>query len=546
MKYILCVILVLTPPAFARFNRTSGLIDIPTARILPHLGYRIGTDLSFKLENGPWDEVFEENMIKASLGLGDIIEVYFDVYTIPWPGSFTVATGFCHNFYNGKKLDLAWGIHSISYAADISEIAHGENTGWHDDTLYHGGDYEKPFEAGSGFLVSTYSLDDNINVTLGLGRGRYVGYGDISRYFNSNFYHDKGGDWGIGLFAGVELKANKRLSFIIEGDGRDVNVGCVYRRLPWEFGLALTKCEFFADWDEFRPRVALSVAYVKAKKRPGPGIIAGTVFDTQSNPLIAEVGISYVDIPKMITEPELGSYKFTKMKPRVYEVYASAPGYTSEKKKVEVLPEKTIFCDFVLKKIMGDIVGKVIDGITEEPLQAEVTIVETNSATESDADGTFEFLELEPGDYTVQATAPDYDTASQAATVVSEETTEVLLRLVKPVMVISLTGIKFDFDKATLRPESYPILDEVAEILKRNPDMIVEVQGHCCAMGSDAYNLQLSDRRANSVFTYLTTEHMIAPSRLIPRGYGERTPIATNATREGRKQNRRGDFVIIK
>jgi len=86
----------------------------------------------------------------------------------------------------------------------------------------------------------------------------------------------------------------------------------------------------------------------------------------------------------------------------------------------------------------------------------------------------------------------------------------------------------------------------VAEILKRNPDMIVEVQGHCCAMGSDAYNLQLSDRRANSVFTYLTTEHMIAPSRLIPRGYGERTPIATNATREGRKQNRRGDFVIIK
>lgn len=546
MRRVLCVILVLTLPAFARFNRTSGLIDIPTARILPHLGYRVGTDLSFKLGTGTWDEVAEENIIKASFGIGDIIEVYFDVYTIPWPGSFTTATGFCHNFYNGNKLDLAWGIHSISYAADISEIAHGENTGWHDDTLYSSGDYEKPFEAGSGFLVSTYSLADNINVTLGLGRGRYVGYGEISRYFNSNFYHDKGGDWGIGLFAGLELKANNRLSFIIEGDGRDVNVGCVYRPLPWEFGLALTKCEFFADWDEFRPRVALSVAYVKAKKRPGPGIIAGTVFDAESNPLIAEVGISNMDIPKMMTESELGTYKFTKMKPRIYEVYASAPGYTSQKKNVEVLPEKTVFCDFVLKRLTGNIVGKVIDGITEEPLRAEVTLVGTESVAESDASGAFKFLKLEPGDYTVKATAPDYATASQAATVVSEETTEVLLRLVKPVMVISLTGIKFDFDKATLRPESYPILNKAAEILKRNPDMIVEVQGHCCAMGSDEYNLRLSDRRANSIFAYLTTEHMIAQSRLIPHGYGERKPIATNATREGREQNRRGDFVIIK
>ena len=66
MKYILCVLLALAPPAFARFNRTSGLIDIPTARILPHLGYRIGTDLSFKLESGPFDRVFEENLLNSS------------------------------------------------------------------------------------------------------------------------------------------------------------------------------------------------------------------------------------------------------------------------------------------------------------------------------------------------------------------------------------------------------------------------------------------------------------------------------------------------
>ncbi len=546
MKYVMCFLLVLTAPVFARFNRTSGLIDIPTARILPHLGYRIGTDLSFGLKSGPYDEVFEENLVKASIGLGDIVEVYVDVYTIPWPGSFTVATGFCQNFYSGKKLALAWGIHSISYTADISEIGHDGSSAWHDDTLFHEGDYEKPFEAGSGFLVATYSLEDNIDATIGLGRGRYVGYGEISRYFNSNFYHEKGGDWGIGLFAGLELKANEDVSFIIEGDGRDINVGGVYRPLPWEFGLALTKCEFFADWDEFRPRVALSVAYVKAKKQPGPGVIAGTVFDTQSNPLVAEVGIFHVEIPKQITEPELGSYKFTDMKPRIYEVYASAPGYTSQKKKVEVLPDRIVFCDFVLKRLTGDIVGTVIDGVTEEPLQAEVTIPETESATESDVSGAFEFLGLEPGDYTVQATAPDYDTASQSATVASDKTTEVVLRLVKPGMVITLKGIKFDFDKAILRPESYPILDTAADILRENPDMIVEVQGHCCSIGSDEYNIGLSKMRAHAVVAYLVVEHMISTSRLVPRGYGERRPTASNATREGREENRRVDFVILK
>ncbi len=548
MRYILSVLLVLTPPAFARFNRTSGLIDIPTARILPHLGFRVGTDISFGLEAGPYEEVFEENIIKASLGLGDIAEVYVDVYTIPFPGPFTVATGFCHQFYDGKKLDLAWGIHSISYAPHVSEIAHGDSTGWHDDLLYYAGDYEKPFEAGSGFLVSTYSLNDDIAITLGLGRGRYVGYGDFSRYFNSNFYHRRGGDWGIGLFGGLEFKANKDLSFIIEGDGRDVNVGWVYKPLPWEFGFALTKCEYFADWDEFRPRVALSVAYVKAEKRPEPGIIAGTVVDTHNNPLIAEVGISGAKVSKVKTEPERGSYKFTKIEPGVYEVYASAKGYEPQKRKVEVLPGKTVYCNFVLRRLKGDIIGKVVDLSTDEPLVAQLTIREirstTNSETNSDSSGLFEFIELEPAVYAITAHATGYLAGSETATVLANQTTEVLIKLMKP-RDITLKGVKFDFDKATLRPESYPILDEAAAIIKSYSDMVIEIQGHTCSMGSDEYNLRLSDARAKSVFDYLTTKHMIVPLRLIPHGYGEVRPTATNATREGREQNRRSDFVII-
>lgn len=540
MKYALCIVLILTLPGYAEFNRTSGLIDIPTARILPHLGYRFGGDITIKLGTGTYDEVFEENL-HASFGLGDFIEFYADAYTIGY--HFTAAAGFCHNFYNGRKLALAWGIHTISYSTHISEIDHGDSTGWHDDLLYDTGDYNKPFEVGSGFLVATYALTDNINATLGLGRGRYVGYGSISKYLNTNFYHDKGGDWGFGLFGGLEFKPNEDLSFIIEGDGRDINVGCVYQREHWEFGLAMVKCEYFADWDEYRPRGAFSLSYVQEKKPPGPGIIAGTVVDTQGNPLVAEVYIADPQIPRTMTEPEQGSFMFTKIAPGLYEVYAWAEGYKQGKKKVEVIPDDTVFCDFVLEKATGDIIGKVVDMITDKPLVAELTIEEIETSTESDAQGIFAFVELQPAVYEITASAPGYVPGTATASVFASETTEVLIKLMK--QVITLEGVLFDFDKATLRTESYPILDRAAEILKTYPDIIVEIQGHTCSMGSDEYNQRLSNARANSVVNYLTTHHMIESSRLIPRGYGEMSPIATNDTPEGRAKNRRMDFVII-
>lgn len=193
---------------------------------------------------------------------------------------------------------------------------------------------------------------------------------------------------------------------------------------------------------------------------------------------------------------------------------------------------------------MGDIIGKVVDLNTNEPLIAQLTLQETGSLTESDSNGVFEFLELEPAVYEINATATGYLAGSETAIVVANQTTEVLIKLMKP-QIFTLVGVVFDFDKATLRPESYPILDDAAAILKNNPDIIVEIQGHTCSMGSDEYNIRLSDARANTVVNYLITQHMIDSSRLIARGYGETKPAYTNATREGRSKNRRMDFAII-
>lgn len=108
-----------------------------------------------------------------------------------------------------------------------------------------------------------------------------------------------------------------------------------------------------------------------------------------------------------------------------------------------------------------------------------------------------------------------------------------------------LDDVNFDFDKASLRPEAYPKLDEAAESLKSWGDGKVEVAGHTDSRGSDAYNMDLSLRRAESVKNYLVNKGL--PSdRLVIKGYGESQPVADNATDEGRFQNRRVELHPIK
>ncbi|MBI2343118.1 MAG: OmpA family protein [Deltaproteobacteria bacterium] len=104
--------------------------------------------------------------------------------------------------------------------------------------------------------------------------------------------------------------------------------------------------------------------------------------------------------------------------------------------------------------------------------------------------------------------------------------------------------IHFAFDSAVIRPISYPILDDVAQILRTNAHIAhVQVEGHTDFIGGDEYNLSLSRRRAASVVDYLVKAG-IERHRLEPVGYGESRPIADNRTDEGRARNRRTEFTI--
>ena len=115
---------------------------------------------------------------------------------------------------------------------------------------------------------------------------------------------------------------------------------------------------------------------------------------------------------------------------------------------------------------------------------------------------------------------------------------------VKGKTICAINEINFDFEKSTIKDESKPYLDQLAHVLKEI-DMDVEVKGHTDDKGSDEFNMRLSKDRALAVVNYLM-EKGVSKDRISYSYYGERLPITANSTPEGRQQNRRVEFELIK
>jgi outer membrane protein OmpA-like peptidoglycan-associated protein len=118
----------------------------------------------------------------------------------------------------------------------------------------------------------------------------------------------------------------------------------------------------------------------------------------------------------------------------------------------------------------------------------------------------------------------------------SVSTMEQTLASKKPVQIY---GIYFDFNSATMKPASEAVLQQISDILRKNPDWKLSVSGHTDNIGEAGLNQSLSERRAAAVKNELVTRHNISSGRLTTDGYGASRPIETNATVEGRARNRR-------
>lgn len=106
-------------------------------------------------------------------------------------------------------------------------------------------------------------------------------------------------------------------------------------------------------------------------------------------------------------------------------------------------------------------------------------------------------------------------------------------------------NLTFETNKDVIKPESFPYLDELAETLKTAPNWTLKIIGHTDNVGKDAFNLDLSMKRATSVKKYLISKGVME-SIITSEGKGETMPIASNDTEEGRSKNRRVEFVITK
>jgi OOP family OmpA-OmpF porin len=109
---------------------------------------------------------------------------------------------------------------------------------------------------------------------------------------------------------------------------------------------------------------------------------------------------------------------------------------------------------------------------------------------------------------------------------------------------ITLEGVTFEYKSAQLSADSRTILGGIGDNLKKYPRLRIELQGHTDSAGGDAYNLALSQRRAESVRDYLIERGVVA-DRLTARGYGEAQPIESNDTEAGRARNRRVVMHVI-
>ena len=154
----------------------------------------------------------------------------------------------------------------------------------------------------------------------------------------------------------------------------------------------------------------------------------------------------------------------------------------------------------------------------------------TNEKLSVRSDGSFHYVVTPGVSYVMLATCKGYLNHKEELRVEQAEESEEytlqfpLASITAPVLI---DNIFYDFDKATLRPESTTALDELVKLLEENPNVTIELSAHCDFKGSAAYNKRLSQKRAESVVNYLI-EHGIAADRLTPVGYGKEKPKRIN------------------
>jgi len=289
-------------------------------------------------------------------------------------------------------------------------------------------------------------------------------------------------------------------------------------------------------------------------------MVTGVVYnDKTKQPIQANVVVT----PSENTPLNLHSAVDGKFETRIpevagYTINASQDGYLPKDFSF-TLPQfgndTTLYVEIFLTPIAKKLIiqGTTYDVKTNKPLTSKLEVAlkndhKTNYKVQAEG-GKYEQEIQKLGKYIFTASAEGYLNATDSVDVINEELTPVIkdifLQPIEVGLTVRLKNIYFDFDKTTLKKESFVELNKVVDFLNRNPHVEIEISGHTDSKGSDEYNLNLSQGRSQSVVDYIVSQG-IEGYRLTAHGYGETKPIDTNDSEAGRANNRRVEVTVMK
>ena len=377
---------------------------------------------------------------------------------------------------------------------------------------------EYPLADGSGFTDSILRITPGLRFTAGRGLA-----------------FDLGAD--VTLLGGARL---------IEG---------VATPTPWmvHAGLSYNFSPFVAE-----TRVEIREVEKRVELVRPVGFVAGRVSEKGSGAPVSGAILTFVnrDGPRIITDAD-GRYRSYGMDPGTLKVVASHPDYKSGEGEAVLSANDTVALEIFLvaEPKQGTLRGVIVDD-KDASVAATLELIDDAGQSQNfaQAGGSYK-ISLQPGHYRAQVKAKGYLQQGRGIVIEKNGTSVedfVLKKEPRRRVTILRTDrieikstIYFEFNKARILAKSYHILDEVVDIMLKNPQVKkVRVEGHTDNVGDADYNRRLSQSRAQAVISYIA-EHGVDPSRLDAVGYGEDKPLATNKTNKGRAQNRRVEFNIV-
>ena len=478
MTRLIIIVVFVMSVAVGAFNmKRESYVDMPSANFDQGLYLNVSSSYPIKdIDGVKFDPNFGIDFSYNKFGIA-----------LKWYDGTDFALDFCYQILseNGGYPSLAIGVSEVAVDKYVSPAGY--------DEVFNDESYtDRPPEVASAYIVATKKISENFDITGGIGRGKYVGYGPRSQHINIDaFFDETHENWAFGLFGGVKGSLPNGLAFIAETDGRDVNFGVEYQNELVKGTLALNKLEQLGSEYGLSPRVSLNLSYkitdMKKKIEEEKFSVAIELIDNETREPVAGSAVinnQQGDALEVSLDRKIHSFSLT---PDMYIAHITSEGYFD--RDIEL-------------------------GVRREPGSNMYTI-ELNKK------------EVEKKTFGVEDSLVIVDNFED----IKDE--------------VEGISIKFPVNRAELTPRAHRILDRIIELISANEDVYLLIIGHTCSLGSDDANQKLSERRAESVKTYLVGRG-IPVSKITTEGYGERRPLASNSTEEGRIRNRRAEFILYR